>query len=73
MLKKSVDPVMPRSGSRAERYIQLRSTVEVEKKGSDMQKMLALVGAVAVVWTGFVALLEGSKDANSPDSPCSPF
>lgn len=41
-----------------------------------MQKMLALVGAVAVVWTGFVALLEGWKDttlANSPDSPYSPF
>ena len=32
-LRKSVDPVMPRSDSRAERYIQLRSTVEVGKKG----------------------------------------
>lgn len=33
-LRKSVDPVLPKSGSRAERYIQLRSKVEeVERKG----------------------------------------
>lgn len=33
-LRKSVDPVLPKSDSRAERYIQLQSTVEeVEKKG----------------------------------------
>lgn len=40
-----------------------------------MRKMSAVVGAAAVVWTGIVALLEGSKDAilaNILDSPYSP-
>ena len=40
-----------------------------------MRKMSAVVGAAAVVWTGFVALSEGSKDTtsvNNPDSPYSP-
>lgn len=39
-----------------------------------MRKMSAVVGAAVVVWTGFVALLEGSKHSpeNSPDSPYNP-
>lgn len=38
-----------------------------------MRKMSAVVAAAAVVWTGFVALLEGSKDATPDDSPDSPY
>lgn len=38
-----------------------------------MGKMSVVVGAAVVVWTGFVALSEGSKDTTSVNSPDSPY